>query len=228
MKEKLANQKSVLDVDRSLSTAFQEKKGGPIIDMFSNSQRLLEKKTMPEDVKSEMEQKFHADLSNVKLYEGNIVSETGANAYAGGSSIAFAPGKLDFSSFEGKKLLGHELSHVVGKTNEQEAEATGSRIAAGEEASSSPGSFESSEVTPMSPSQGVSDFSGPVAASKRQRMGTKLKSAKERLSVLNVIGRYREKKKFRNALYGIQSQMAAEESGKNQWWNQDPDEESEE
>ncbi len=30
-----------------------------------------------------------------------------------GSSIAFAPGMLDFSSYGGQALLGHEISHVV-------------------------------------------------------------------------------------------------------------------
>ena len=36
-----------------------------------------------------------------------------AEAVAQGSNIAFAPGKLDFSSTRGQALLGHEISHVA-------------------------------------------------------------------------------------------------------------------
>ena len=36
-----------------------------------------------------------------------------AEAVAQGSNIAFAPGKLDFSSTHGQALLGHEISHAA-------------------------------------------------------------------------------------------------------------------
>ena len=36
-----------------------------------------------------------------------------AEAVAQGSNIAFAPGKLDFTSAHGQALLGHEISHVA-------------------------------------------------------------------------------------------------------------------
>ena len=53
------------------------------------------------------------DLSGVKLYENKAVGDAGAEAVAQGSKIAFAPGKLDFSSTHGQALLGHEISHVA-------------------------------------------------------------------------------------------------------------------
>ena len=60
-----------------------------------------------------MESAFGADLSAVKLYESDAVAEAGANAVTRGANIAFAPGMLDFTSYGGQALLGHELSHVV-------------------------------------------------------------------------------------------------------------------
>ena len=68
---------------------------------------------LPEAMREKMESAFGADLSAVKLYESEAVSEAGANAITQGSEIAFAPGMLDFSSFGGQSLLGHEISHVV-------------------------------------------------------------------------------------------------------------------
>ena len=68
---------------------------------------------LPEAMREKMESAFGADLSALKLYESEAVAEAGANAMAQGSEIAFAPGMLDFSSFGGQALLGHEISHVV-------------------------------------------------------------------------------------------------------------------
>ena len=68
---------------------------------------------LPEAMRSKMESAFGADLGAVKLYESEAVAEAGANAVTQGSNIAFAPGMLDFTSFGGQSLLGHEISHVV-------------------------------------------------------------------------------------------------------------------
>ncbi len=68
---------------------------------------------LPEAMRDKMESAFGADLSAVKLYESEAVADAGANAVARGSDIAFAPGMLDFTSYGGQALLGHEISHVV-------------------------------------------------------------------------------------------------------------------
>ena len=68
---------------------------------------------MPEVMREKMEGAFGMDLSGVKLYENKAVGDAGAEAVAQGSKIAFAPGKLDFSSTSGQELLGHEISHVA-------------------------------------------------------------------------------------------------------------------
>ena len=68
---------------------------------------------MPVVMREKMEDSFGMDLSGVKLYENRAVADAGAEAVAQGSNIAFAPGKLDFSSTHGQELLGHEISHVA-------------------------------------------------------------------------------------------------------------------
>ena len=68
---------------------------------------------MPTVMREKMEGSFGMDLSSVKLYENKAVGKAGAEAVAQGHNIAFAPGKLDFSSTRGQALLGHEISHVA-------------------------------------------------------------------------------------------------------------------
>ena len=68
---------------------------------------------MPVVMREKMAGAFGMDLSAVKLYENRAVGEAGAEAVTKGSNIAFAPGKLDFSSTRGQALLGHEISHVA-------------------------------------------------------------------------------------------------------------------
>ena len=68
---------------------------------------------MPVVMREKMEGAFGMDLSSVKLYESRAVGNAGAEAVTQGSRIAFAPGKLDFSSTHGQALLGHEISHVA-------------------------------------------------------------------------------------------------------------------
>ena len=77
---------------------------------------------LPDAMRAKMEDAFGADLSAVKLYESETVADAGANAITQGANIAFAPGMLDFSSYGGQALLGHEISHVVSQAR---GEATG-------------------------------------------------------------------------------------------------------
>ena len=86
------------------------------------SEQMGRRVDLPDAMRSKMENAFGADLSAVKLYESETVADAGAGAIAQGSNIAFAPGMLDFSSFGGQALLGHEISHVV---SQQRGEVTG-------------------------------------------------------------------------------------------------------
>ena len=77
------------------------------------AEQLGKRVDLPDAIRSKMETAFGADLSAVKLYESQAVADVGSQAITHGSDIAFAPGLLDFSSFGGQALLGHEISHVV-------------------------------------------------------------------------------------------------------------------
>ncbi len=80
---------------------------------------------LPERMREKMENAFGADLSAVKLYESESVGKAGAKAITQGTNISFAPGLLDFSSYGGQALLGHELSHVISQAR---GEARGSGL----------------------------------------------------------------------------------------------------
>ena len=129
---------------------------------------------LPDAMREKMESAFGADLSAVKLYESDTVKEAGANAVARGSSIAFAPGMLDFTSFGGQALLGHEISHVVSQARgevsgggflndrslEARADREGAMAAAGQQV-----------ALPTASMSGVSAAAaaGPMQADKKER-----------------------------------------------------------
>ena len=90
--------------------------GGQKGSSFPNSALLADpghQVDMPVVMREKMEGAFGMDLSGVKLYENKAVGKAGAEAVTQGSRIAFAPGRLDFSSTHGQALLGHEISHVA-------------------------------------------------------------------------------------------------------------------
>ena len=92
---------------------------GPSVDALRTGSAVPTREQMghrvdlPDAMREKMENAFGADLSAVKVYESQAVEDAGANAITQGSDIAFAPGMLDFSSYGGQALLGHEISHVV-------------------------------------------------------------------------------------------------------------------
>ncbi len=139
---------------------------------------------MPVVMREKMEGAFGMDLSGVKLYENRAVGEAGAEAVAQGSKIAFAPGKLDFSSTRGQALLGHEISHVASQARgevkgsglvndsalEARADREGMMAAHGESVSGNYGGASA----PLSNASAAS-ASGPMQARSGKRKRKKLK-----------------------------------------------------
>jgi len=86
---------------------------------------------LPADVRSGMEKSFGEDFSKVRVHTSASVGETGgAKAHTKGHDIFFAPGQYSPDSAHGKKLIAHELAHVVqqspgAKTNIHSNEKTG-------------------------------------------------------------------------------------------------------
>jgi outer membrane protein OmpA-like peptidoglycan-associated protein len=118
---------------------------------------LLNRKGLPDPIRSQMETSFDADFSSVQVHHGSEAarktSEIGALAYTQGENIYFNQGMYAPDTRSGKELIGHELTHVVqqraGKVKatgqakglpvnqdpalEREADAMGAKAAQGQE-----------------------------------------------------------------------------------------------
>jgi len=69
---------------------------------------------MPLEVQHQMEEALGGDFSDVTIYpNSDKATNVGALAYTQGTEIHFAPGQYNPDSYEGKELLGHELTHVM-------------------------------------------------------------------------------------------------------------------
>ncbi len=91
------------DVKQTLETMIQETKGMGM--------------ELPNDLREEMEGKFKADFSKVRIHTGKeaveMTSMIKAHAFTHGYDIYFNEGRYKPESLEGKHLLAHELTHVV-------------------------------------------------------------------------------------------------------------------
>jgi hypothetical protein len=75
----------------------------------------LQAKTgIPDEVRGSMESSFGQDFSSVRVHKNSAQAKgIGALAYTKGNDVHFAPGQYNPQSSSGRKLLGHELAHVV-------------------------------------------------------------------------------------------------------------------
>ncbi|MBN1136784.1 MAG: DUF4157 domain-containing protein [Anaerolineae bacterium] len=75
---------------------------------------------LPGDTREFMESRFGTDLSNVRLHTdaeaADLNRSLNAQAFTHGHDIYMPPGKLNGETDEGKRLLAHELTHVVQQT----------------------------------------------------------------------------------------------------------------
>jgi hypothetical protein len=68
---------------------------------------------LPDEVRAQMESALGADFSAVRVHVGPQAESIGALAFTTGTDIYFAPGRFQPDTAEGRRLLGHELAHVV-------------------------------------------------------------------------------------------------------------------
>lgn len=72
---------------------------------------------LPMEMRGEMEQRFGADFSRVRLHTdahaAQSATELNAEAYTVGNNIVFNKGRFSSISMESRRLLAHELAHVV-------------------------------------------------------------------------------------------------------------------
>ena len=67
--------------------------------------------------RSFMEPRFNYDFSNVKIHDGDLAAKSAGSinalAYTSGTNVVFNSEQYNTSSDSGKRLLAHELTHVV-------------------------------------------------------------------------------------------------------------------
>ena len=72
---------------------------------------------LPAKVRTEFEPRYGMDFSSVRIHTGStsdrLSRSLGAQAFTYGNDIHFSSGKYDPSSLRGKRLLAHELTHVM-------------------------------------------------------------------------------------------------------------------
>ncbi|MGB8647429.1 MAG: DUF4157 domain-containing protein [Anaerolineae bacterium] len=75
---------------------------------------------LPGETREFMESRFGADFGGVRVHIGGesaqLNREVSAQAFTHGQNIYLGDGKTDLQSGEGKRLLAHELTHVVQQT----------------------------------------------------------------------------------------------------------------
>jgi hypothetical protein len=83
---------------------------------------------LDESVRSPLETSFGQDFSGVRIHTDAHAAASAeavsARAYTVGDQIAFAAGAYDPYSFEGRKLIAHELTHVAQHSGGESAGAT--------------------------------------------------------------------------------------------------------
>ena len=68
---------------------------------------------IPPSLRRNMEAALGEDFSDVRVHHGHEATILGAQSFAHGNNIHFAPGTYDPHSTQGRELLGHELTHGV-------------------------------------------------------------------------------------------------------------------
>jgi hypothetical protein len=100
--------------------------GGDQLDSYVGSLGSLGQ-PMPQAGRDFFESRFGADFSNVRLHTDSVAAKSAqsinALAYTSGNHIVFNSGQYSPDSDSGKKLMAHELTHVVQQGNSKANEA---------------------------------------------------------------------------------------------------------
>jgi hypothetical protein len=97
-------------------TAKGEVRGSDELDSYVGSLN-SSGQPMPESSRKFFEPRFGRDFSNVRLHTDSVAAKSAASinalAYTAGNNIVFNSGQYSPESDSGKKLMAHELTHVV-------------------------------------------------------------------------------------------------------------------
>jgi Domain of unknown function (DUF4157) len=88
-------------------------------------------KPLPEQVRASLERQLGHDLADVRIHDGAdaaaLADAAGAAAFVLGSHVFFASGRFDPGTVPGRRLLAHEIAHVVQNRHSGEV-ATGAAV----------------------------------------------------------------------------------------------------
>lgn len=91
-------------------------------------------KPLSPSVRAFMESRFGYDFGPVRVHTGALAAQSaqtiGARAYTAGRDVVFGEGQYDTGTNEGRRLLAHELAHVIqqrGKSDDSAKESRESR-----------------------------------------------------------------------------------------------------
>ncbi|MBB3178423.1 DUF4157 domain-containing protein [Variovorax sp. Sphag1AA] len=91
----------------------------PRVEVPASVHRVLQESGSPIEpgLRHDMERRFDADFSSVRIHSGPAAeasaSDVDAKAYTVGQSIVFGAGRQASDAGEGRRLLAHELTHVI-------------------------------------------------------------------------------------------------------------------
>jgi hypothetical protein len=110
-------QKNAGTLQRAAAVGTSPVVAPPLVQrVLSGSGRSLDRKT-----RSFMESQFGHDFGNVRIFNDEAAATSAraisANAYTVGDKIVFSRGKYAPESASGRRLLAHELAHVVQQSN---------------------------------------------------------------------------------------------------------------
>src|SRR6185436_452726 len=81
-------------------------------------------RSMDSETRSFMELRFNYDFSNVKIHDNDLAAKSAGSinalAYTSGNNVVFNSGQYNTNSDSGKRLLAHELTHVVQRNSSKE------------------------------------------------------------------------------------------------------------
>src|SRR5437879_7036582 len=97
----------------TVSAALEEQETSPVKDVVGS----VGGTTIDKDTRGLMESRLGADFSDVRVHTDAKASESArsvqAYAYTVGSDVVFQSGRYEPESDSGKRMLAHELTHVV-------------------------------------------------------------------------------------------------------------------
>lgn len=114
---------------------------------------------LPDELRESLETHFGHSVDNIQFRESSDADALGAKAYARGNEIHFAPGQFRPDTALGRKMIGHELSHIRQQASgapldnaardsaaEHQADVDGDAVSSGE---SAPARDPASALSPM-------------------------------------------------------------------------------